>query len=212
MKNFGKRRRDTGSVLMEFILVMPILLFLIFGLLQFSLIWMARLMTHYAAYSAARAAIVYPEADRARMAQLAAEIAISKSQVPGLEKWFGIEGPEPEKIGSRVGVTCEDMLGSDGSGIRAIKATVTFRYPLMIPYAGSIIGYMAAGNPGSWQPAGYEPDASQWESFAAGGTIGGFRTIDLTESCIMPYLWNTELLPRAGSDLPPSGYPRQGGD
>ena len=188
---------------MEFILVMPILLFLIFGLIQFSLIWMARLMTQYAAYSAARAAIVYPAADRpsvsyddadkdANVAFKAAKIALAKSWI--LQGWFGIEGPEHERIGDRIAVACEDV-----PDIRAIKATVRFRYPLMIPYAGSIIGYMAGGGSGKWEVSGYEPQNAS--SFGGGIRVGGFPVIELEASYIMPYLWNTEMLPRAGSDL-----------
>lgn len=48
-----------GTVLMECVLVMPLLLMLIFSIVQFALIWYAQIMTHYAAYNAARAALVY---------------------------------------------------------------------------------------------------------------------------------------------------------
>ena len=51
----GKR----GTVLMETVLVLPILTLLIFAIVQFVLIWYARIMTQYAAYNAARAALVY---------------------------------------------------------------------------------------------------------------------------------------------------------
>ena len=208
MKMRCARRRDEGSVLMEFILVMPILFFLIFGLIQFSLIWMARLMTHYAAYSAARAAIVYPEDDRPSVsyddsdkeksvAFLAAKVALAKSWIPGLETWYGIEGRYPELIGNRLEVDCEDL-----PDFKAVKATVRFRYPLMIPYAGSIIAYMAQGfrARGKWYPTGYEPEDTG--KIKEGVQFDDFHFIELEESCIMPYLWNTELLPRADSDLP----------
>ena len=48
-----------GTVLMETVLVLPILTLLIFAIVQFALIWYARIMTQYAAYNAARAALVY---------------------------------------------------------------------------------------------------------------------------------------------------------
>ena len=44
---------------METLIVMPPLTMLIFIIVQFSLIWYAQIMTHYAAYNAARAALVY---------------------------------------------------------------------------------------------------------------------------------------------------------
>ena len=50
---------DDGTVLMECVLVMPLLVFMIFMLIQLSLVCMARQVLHYAAYSAARATLVY---------------------------------------------------------------------------------------------------------------------------------------------------------
>ena len=60
-----RSRASAGSVLMESILVMPILFTLIFAIVQFALIWYAQIMTHYAAYNACRAALVYHPADYA---------------------------------------------------------------------------------------------------------------------------------------------------
>ena len=50
---------SSGTVLMETVLVLPVLTLLIFAIVQFSLIWYAQIMVHYAAYNAARAALVY---------------------------------------------------------------------------------------------------------------------------------------------------------
>ena len=50
---------EDGTALMECALVMPLLVFLIFMLIQLSLVCMARQVVHYAAYSAARATLVY---------------------------------------------------------------------------------------------------------------------------------------------------------
>ena len=52
-------RDRSGTVLMECVLVLPLLTLLIFAIVQFALIWYAQIMTHYAAYNAARAALVY---------------------------------------------------------------------------------------------------------------------------------------------------------
>lgn len=48
-----------GTVLMEAVLCLPLLLFLVTGIVQFARIWEAKLMTRHAAYNAARAALVY---------------------------------------------------------------------------------------------------------------------------------------------------------
>lgn len=49
--------KRNGSVLMEFLLVFPIIFLLVLSLLQFAQIWIARQITAYAAYCAARATL-----------------------------------------------------------------------------------------------------------------------------------------------------------
>jgi hypothetical protein len=44
--------------MLEFTMALPLLLLLLFGCVQFAQLWMARLMTNYAAFCAARAALV----------------------------------------------------------------------------------------------------------------------------------------------------------
>lgn len=52
-------RDSGGTVLMESVMVLPLLLMLITGIFQFARFWQAKLLTRYAAYNAARAALVY---------------------------------------------------------------------------------------------------------------------------------------------------------
>ena len=52
------RSTNSGSVMLEFTMALPILLLLICGSVQFAQLWMARLVTEYAAYCAARGALV----------------------------------------------------------------------------------------------------------------------------------------------------------
>lgn len=54
---------SSGSVLMETLIVMPPLTMLVFIIVQFALVWYAQIMTHYAAFNAARAALVYHESE-----------------------------------------------------------------------------------------------------------------------------------------------------
>lgn len=60
----------TGTVLMEAVLCLPLLLFLVTGIVQFSRIWEAKLLTRHAAYNAARAALVYNVADYGKTNEL----------------------------------------------------------------------------------------------------------------------------------------------
>ena len=67
-----------GSILMETVLVMPLLLLLIFGIVQFALCWTARQMTVYAAFCGARALTVISPRDNAQVAvENAAKLALS---------------------------------------------------------------------------------------------------------------------------------------
>ena len=72
------RDRHRGSILMETVLVMPLLLLLIFGIVQFALCWTARQMTVYAAFCGARALTVISPRDNAQVAvDNAAKLALS---------------------------------------------------------------------------------------------------------------------------------------
>ena len=53
-RSMGRR----GSVMMEFVIALPVLLALVTGCIQFAHLVAARLVVHYAAYCAARAGLV----------------------------------------------------------------------------------------------------------------------------------------------------------
>lgn len=57
MVGLSKNTRQ-GTVMLEFVLAFPVVLVLILACIQIAHIWMARLVVHYAAYCAARAALV----------------------------------------------------------------------------------------------------------------------------------------------------------
>lgn len=52
-------RRDRGQVALESALVLPLLVFLVLGIIQLTVLQQAKIMTEYAAFSAARAGIVW---------------------------------------------------------------------------------------------------------------------------------------------------------
>lgn len=212
-----KGKHDKGSVLMECVLVMPILLFLILGIVQFSQIIVAKLLTHYAAYSAARAAIVYHPDDyrdaggkfypSSGPLHQAACIALARLGAAGdsaalkndiaIPGWGAIEGSG--KVFDRVRISGRDY--SEASDVKdlenttqvpAVEVTVTFEFPLLIPYAGCIIGMFAAGGDELKQDvAGYI--SSSPGSYKA----DEHNTITLKQSCIMARPWSTKTFPRA---------------
>ena len=59
--------------MLEFSLALPLLLLLFFAVIQFTQLWLARVMVHYAAYNAARAMLVSHDSEYQASAQRAAE-------------------------------------------------------------------------------------------------------------------------------------------
>lgn len=58
-----KLKDEHGSIMLETVLVLPIFVLIIFFIIQITFVWTAKQMTYYAAYSGARAALVYNPAD-----------------------------------------------------------------------------------------------------------------------------------------------------
>lgn len=85
-----------GSVLMETVIVMPIILLLIFMVIQFAHVWIARQMVVYAAYCGARSLLVIAPNDTdptpREAVQTAAEIALS---------WICLADGGPSAAGER---------------------------------------------------------------------------------------------------------------
>ena len=202
-------RDDNGTVTMEFVLVMPILVFLIFGIIQLSLVCLARQLTHYAAYSAARTAIVHhPDdfsdngkfhADRGVVHEAACMVLAWLGQLPGGPDRLRIPGwgeiPGSGYIRQQVSIDASrSALLTD---VRGVKVTVQFRYPLLIPFAGQLIAYFAGGGSSDWTFAGLVP--SDMASVIGGRKIGGVPYILLYDSCVLTCPWDTSVFPRAAT-------------
>ena len=54
-----------GSMILEAAITMPLFVIIVFVIIQMSFVWVAKEVTHYAAYCGARAALVYNPADYA---------------------------------------------------------------------------------------------------------------------------------------------------
>ena len=58
-KNVGRSvPGQSGAVMLEFVIAFPLVLVLMFACIQFSEIWIARMVVHYGAFCAARSALV----------------------------------------------------------------------------------------------------------------------------------------------------------
>ena len=85
-----------GSVLMEAVLCLPLLLCLVSGIIQFARLWEARFFTWLAAYNGARAALVYNERDYAGMVTVTNVVASGAKP-----KWYHV-GKRLRKIDIQV--------------------------------------------------------------------------------------------------------------
>jgi hypothetical protein len=127
-----------GVVMVEFAILIPFLLFITFGLLQLSLLFVADAVMEYAAFSAARAELVrgintYGDPQRDVDPQKAAQMVCSlisfgaedpnqRMVIPG---WGGLPGSHYSQNHTQVQV--------DHSIPQEFKVTVTFDYELLFP-------------------------------------------------------------------------------
>ena len=172
--------RKRGSVMMETVLILPWFLLVVFGVVQFSFLWVARLMTDYAAFCAARAALVYNPADAAcdkatnvsyRAArQVLAWMSFSQpytrdGDAPTVPGWGTI--PLSDAIDDQLTVTVEDCGGGKGF----VTATVRFEFPLFVPVVSTLVPKMGKRK-GS-----------------------GLPSVPISSSCTLPRPWETKTWP-----------------
>lgn len=168
-----------GTVLMEAVLCLPLLLLLITGIFQFARIWEARLFTLSAAHSAARAALVLNPADYRDdkgvfypketpiWAAAADVLAWVDATVPSesSSNWgFPGLGPAPNSAGLRANVTIDPSRSWESNGF--VCVAIRFDLPLLYQI--------------------YDTDS-----------LGG--SFELTERCILPKPWSTARHPCLGA-------------
>lgn len=219
----------SGTVLMECTLVLPLLTLLIFAIVQFALIWYARIMTQYAAYNAARAALVYHpgeymttnlqgevvfrttsgvcfDAARRTLAWVSSSPAWQSSNggngsIVGIPGWYD-SIPNSSYIDQQVRIVRSESEEMKDSPV--IKVTVAFDCPLHVPVIGRMLAYfekLEDKDPSSYEVWGWSP--------AAGGSTKldnlrhGTMNVDyitLRATAILPKLWRTSRFARRPSD------------
>ena len=150
-----RMKSDKGSVLMEAIICLPVLLLLSLGVAQFAHIWYCRTIVHYAAYSAARATLTAPAgtAQELRAARSAAELICAPIAFmnPDSGRDFSLPGITPPAPGEGntvqgsgavrdSGNILDVSLSSGGTWQRTVD--VRMKVPLLFPFAGQVIGKM----------------------------------------------------------------------
>ena len=201
-------KEDKGSVLMEAIICLPVLLLLSLGVAQFAHIWYCRTIVHYAAFSAARAAVTAPndavqqQAQARRAAEIVCAPIVFTNPLNGTD--FALPGITPSAPDSAF----QDPIPGSGSinngnttilrvsvtetSLHNVRANVEFGVPLLFPLAGPVIGKtMALFNGGSYSPSAGDGSGGIYQLVAA----GDYPRIILKEQVYMakPFLstWTT---------------------
>jgi len=124
-----------GSMLMETVIVMPLLLALVFGALQLAHIHVARQVASYAAFAAARATLTGKNGEEESDAKRAAQrvLCFLAAAPDGLHD--GVMMPDPEADHVKKRLLQFKVVRRDWEREVELK----FAFPLVIPLAGQII-------------------------------------------------------------------------
>ena len=187
MKRNGLKSKEQGSMMMEAVMVMPLLAFLIFFIIQLALVLLSKQMTYYAAYCGARAAMVYNPADYAaeqhggivHRAACTALSWISQSvkgsrpiMIPTNEGDYAV--PRSEDIDDQVEVKIQEG-SAELNDVPLVTVTVVFHCPLLIPLGGREMAFIS-GN-------AHTADKYGWHS------------MPVQESCTLAKPYKTETFP-----------------
>ena len=130
-------RQEKGSMLLETVAAMPLLIALTFGALQLAHIHVARQITAYAAYAAARATLPVEEGEEQEAAEHAARRVLCWLAAAPESEHDGVLMPDPEarSVKDRL-LLCQ--VGKDDRWTREVE--LKFAFPLVFPLAAQIIG------------------------------------------------------------------------
>jgi len=128
--------------MLEFVIAFPLVLTLILACMQFAHIWMGKQVVHYAAFCAARAALVCEKGEYQKAGQQAAEQVcawvVNGMTLGEVDKQIPVWGTIPGSGGvarkTRTTVTEVDQW--------MVKAKVEHDFALIMPIAGPMIGWL----------------------------------------------------------------------
>lgn len=214
-----RTRPRSGTVLMEAVLCLPLLLFLVTGIVQFARIWEARLLTRHAAYNAARATLVYNPSDYATTNALGKPIFRATSGAAWLAAvntlaWksathspFGSnyrfpgflglpDGRIPDSAFIRQQVRIDPNASWESNGL--VRVTVQFKFPLLF----SLFSLGATqGDPDADSQIGSSlvHEASE-DTAVLTAWSDSTPHILLKETCLLPKPWSSTRYPRVSDE------------
>jgi len=127
---------EKGSMLLETVAAMPLLIALTFGALQLAHIHVARQIAAYAAYAAARATLPVEESREKDAAENAARRVLCWLAAAADSEHDGVLMPDPEANSVKGRLLLCKVTKDDWNREIEIK----FAFPLVIPFAAQIIG------------------------------------------------------------------------
>ena len=194
MMNFDRQVRCSGQGMVEFIIVTPLLLLLLFGAFQFALIYQAKTALNYATFEAARFGAV----SNARMTEMENAFAramaaihthddtpedvicgreIVQKEIENNFVSIEILNPPEDAFGPPVGdgetIPNDNLMfrtAYTGAGLsiqdaNLLKIRVTYCYPLYVPYMNRVLGIMLTND----------------ESNTCPGCVGSYKSTDTFE-------------------------------
>jgi len=152
-----KNQPEKGTAIVEFAIVFPLLLLIVLGIMQISLIFVAQTVVEYAAFAAARAELV--EEDPLRAAAMVCSAIAGPTDVPPavpdapasitVPGWG--ELPRSADALDKTLVEVSDPLDDDND---QIVVTVTHNYELIIPVASMLFKLVSAPAEPGQEPEG----------------------------------------------------------
>ena len=237
----GEMKR--GSMLMEFVLTMPILFMLIMLIIQFAQIMVVRQFVAYAAFcstrsmlcsnrsewdhggklnncthQAARRVLAWvnifgtPETAHLRgweegyLSVSAGDFSdVEDSPISYVTKIYGSKEThdvlipgwgqilESNSVDRRLDIPSEKRLVKDG---KFATSTVKYKFPLLIPVAGQMIGFFMHHSADESQYVKSKTLMPGWgDSLSEDEMLDGMPYITLTETCVLPLPYSTDSLP-----------------
>ena len=130
-------KSSRGSMLMETVVVLPLLVALIFGALQMAHIHIARQIVSYAAYAAARATLPVEEKREKEEAEKAARRVLCWLVAMPESMRDGVLMPDPDAKAVKDRILAFDLKRNDYDREIELK----FAFPLVMPLAAQIIAF-----------------------------------------------------------------------
>ena len=195
-----------GTMLMEFVLTMPILFMLIMLVIQFAQVMLARQMVAYAAFCSTRSMLCSKPSEwqgsgKSSCAHQAARRALAWVNIYGTPKstangvlvpgWGHV--PESDSVDKRLDVT------TSISQAKYVKSTVAYKFPLLVPVAGQMVGFLSKDRAENSLYVSSKTMMAGWTG-ETGDLVDEIPYILLTETCVLPLPYSTVNMPKGAFD------------